>query len=131
MDAKTIRELTNALEKEKQKLTKELRFIANPDPNFKGNWDAKYPHFEPVESGSHTSLEEQEDEFEEYEVRLETEHSLESRLLNVTKALERVERGTYGTCGKCKKAIPLERLKANPAAEFDIEHTDATNEGRE
>lgn len=123
MDAETLRELKNTLEKEKQRLIKELRFIANPDPNLAGNWDAKYPHFESVESGSHASLEEQEDEFEEYEVRLETEHSLESRLLNVTKALERVEQGTYGTCGKCGKSISLERLKANPSAEFDIEHT--------
>lgn len=123
MDQETFNELKTALEEEKKRLIKELQFIADPDPRLKGNWDARYPHFESVESGSHTSLEEQEDEFEEYEVRLETEHSLESRLLNVTKALERVEQGMYGKCGKCGKPISLERLRANPAAEFDIEHT--------
>ena len=128
MDEEILHSLKTSLEEERKRLIKELQLIATPDPDVKGNWDAKYPHFESGESGSHTSLEEQEDEFEEYEVRLETEHSLESRLLNVTKALERMGQGTYGICGKCGKRIPPERLNANPAAEFDIEHTKEISE---
>ncbi|QQG45758.1 MAG: TraR/DksA C4-type zinc finger protein [Candidatus Sungiibacteriota bacterium] len=80
------------------------------------------PQFETGEYGGHASLEEEADEVEEYETRLGAEHSLESRLLEVTKALERIQKGTYGICIKCGKEIPVERLRANPAAEADLEH---------
>ena len=59
---------------------------------------------------------------EEYEVRLEAEHSLESRLLQVNKALERLTNNTYGKCLKCNKDIATERLEANPAADFCLNH---------
>lgn len=111
-----------ALEKEHANLITQLKSIAKPDSNMPGDWDAIHPKFEPEESGSHAALEEEADEVEEYEVRLEAEHSLESQLLAVTHALQRIQNGTYGICGRCKKEIPTERLKANPAAEFCIEH---------
>lgn len=123
MDKETLQELKVALESEQKRLVTELKFIANPDPSMAGNWNAKYPKFEAVETGSSSSFEEEQDEFEEYEVRLEAEHSLESRLLAINKALERIKTETYGKCAKCKKEISLERLKANPSAEFDIEHS--------
>ena len=118
----TINEFRLLLEQEKGKLISELKEIAKPDPAMKGNWNALFPHFEEQESGSSGSLETEQDEVEEYEVLLEAEHSLESRLLEVTKALERIQNGHYGTCAKCKREIPPERLRANPAAECDIEH---------
>lgn len=122
MDSKTLEELKSSLEKERDIVVAELKAIAKPDPHMKGNWDANYPQFGTAESGSHSSQDEETDEVEEYEVRLETEHSLESRLLALSHALERIQKGIYGKCLKCNKEIPLERLRANPAAEFDIEH---------
>lgn len=127
MDKALKEQLKSSLLEEKEKLTQELKGIAKPDPNMKGNWIAEYPKFEEESSGSSSSLEEEQDEIEEYEVRLETEHSLESSLLSVTKALERMENGTYGVCPTCKESISLERLKANPAAEFDIGHEPKNN----
>ena len=123
LNQETLDELRNSLEEERKKLAGELKEIASPDPRIKGNWNATFPKFEEVESGSSGSVEEEQDEVEEYEVRLEAEHSIESQLLEVTKALARMEQGGYGICTSCKKEIPLERLRANPASEFDIEHS--------
>lgn len=123
MDETTFQELKSLLEQEHDRLVTELKSIARPDPTLKGDWDAVPPSFEEGQYGSHASLEEEADEVEEYEIRLETEHSLESRLLQVTKALERLQKGIYGRCIQCGQDIPLERLRANPAAETDIEHS--------
>ena len=122
MDEATLQELKTALEKERDTLIAELKNIAAPNPYIKGDWDATYPKFSESETGSHSSLDEEADEVEEYELRLATEQSLESQLLVVTHALERMRKGIYGACAKCGKAIPEERLRANPSAEFDIEH---------
>ncbi|MDP3769407.1 MAG: TraR/DksA C4-type zinc finger protein [Candidatus Sungbacteria bacterium] len=122
MDTSHLEEYKKILEQERERIVSELSSIAKPDPAIKGNWVADFPQMETNETGSHASRDEEEDEVEEYETRLEAEHSLESRLLNVTKALHRIESGTYGTCATCGKEIPIERLQANPAAEFDIEH---------
>jgi len=122
MDTNHIDEFKKILTEERAKLTAELSSIAKPDPNMKDNWIANYPQMETGETGSHSSEDTEQDEVEEYEVKLEAEHSLESRLLSVIKALHRIDEGTYGVCGACSKPIAMDRLKANPAAEFDIEH---------
>lgn len=122
MNPSVLQELKTLLEKEKETLHAELRSIATPDPKMKGDWDAQFPQFETEEYGSHASLEEEADEVEEYESKLAAEQSLESRLVEVEKALERIEKGTYGVCAQCGQEISLERLRANPAAECDVEH---------
>ena len=122
MDQTILEKLKKALEGEHKKLVAELKSIADPNPRGE-NWDAKYPQFTLAEYGSHGSLEEEADEVEEYETRLETGHSLESRLLEVSRALGRIEKGIFGKCVSCGRAIPYERLEANPAAEYDMEHS--------
>jgi len=122
MDQATLAELKKYLEEKREKLVAELKSVAVTNPKVKGDWNARYPQFETGEYGSHSSLLEEADEFEEYEVRLEAEHSLESRLLGVNKALGSIEIGAYGKCSKCNQEIPLERLRANPAAEFCLAH---------
>lgn len=118
-----MQQLKQTLEEEHRHLVAELKTIAKPDVRLAGNWDARFPKFEETESGSHSARDEEADEVEEYEVRLATEGSLETRLLEVNKALERMRLGTYGICPKCGKAISDERLGANPAAEFDVKHS--------
>ena len=122
MDEHHLNKFKKILEEERDRLIAELSSIAKKDPRMKDNWIANFPQMEVGETGSHASRDEEEDEVEEYEVRLEAEHSLESRLLQVTRALHRIEVGEYGTCLTCKKEISMERLEANPAAEFDMEH---------
>lgn len=123
MNQDILSEFKTALVKEHDKLVAELKAFAKPSSSLKNDWDANFPTFEPAESGSHASLEEEADEIEEYEVRLEAEHSLESRLLQITRALERISRGGYGICTHCRKEIAPDRLKANPAAEACLEHS--------
>ena len=122
MNETTLQELKTALEKEHELLITELKSIATPDPVKKDEWNVVFPKFEEHETGSHASLEEEADEVEEYELRLATEESLESRLLAVNHALSAMQNQTYGICVKCKKQIPVERLKANPSALFHVEH---------
>jgi DnaK suppressor protein len=41
---------------------------------------------------------------------------LEKELENVENALQKIKNGTYGFCENCKEEIPIERLRAYPAA---------------
>ena len=122
MEQAVLDEFKKVLTTEHDRLVAELKSIATPDAHTKENWNTSYPQFESGEQGSHASLEQEADEMEEYEVRLEAEHSLESRLLQVNKALERLTNNTYGKCLKCNKDIATERLEANPAADFCLNH---------
>lgn len=122
MQPLVLAELKKALEEERTRLIADLKTIARPHPGIAGEWDAAFPKFEPEEAGSHASQEEEADEVEEYETRLAAESSLETRLLAVNRALGRIAAGDYGKCSACGKPIPLERLRANPEAERDINH---------
>ena len=122
MDQKTLQELKTALEQEHEKLVAELKTMARPDSRGAGHWDTAFPRFEENGSGSHAAADEEADEVEEYEVRLASEGTLETRLLAVNKARAKIKEGHYGMCEKCKKQIPLDRLRANPAAEYDMAH---------
>ena len=122
MDAHAKEQFKSLLEKERDTLTNELKSIAKPDPRMKGNWATNYPQFEQDSTGVGRNLDEEMNEVEEYEAQLAVAHSLESRLLTVSKALARIQQGNYGVCPACRKKIPRERLAANPAAEYHVEH---------
>ena len=124
-DQKTIDELKTALEKERDLLTKELETIATPDPNLPGDWDIKHEEWEETEITSEEELESgvNINEIDEDMKNKALSDHLELRLKEINNALKRVEDGTYGICQVCQKEIPLERLKANPAASTDIEHS--------
>jgi RNA polymerase-binding transcription factor DksA len=47
---------------------------------------------------------------------------IEAELGDVEHALRRIDDGTYGTCEFDGKPIPEERLEAQPAARFCVEH---------
>jgi RNA polymerase-binding transcription factor DksA len=57
----------------------------------------------------------------ERELDLGVLQSVESALIEVQAALERLEAGTYGICEICGKPIAEERLKAMPAARYCLE----------
>ena len=116
MDKKLIEELKQKLEEQKASIKKELESFATEDPNSKHNWDAKYPNREDGDK------DEEADEVQEYDNMLALEHSLESKLKDVSIALEKIDEGTYGICEKCGKEIEKERLEAAPEAKFCIKH---------
>ena len=115
MDQNFINELKLALEKEKNNLTQELRGIATPDKNVKGDWDAKYENMG-------DGWDENAQEVTEYATRVPLEHELEMRLQQVELALKKINENTYGICEMCKLMIDENRLKANPAAATCVQH---------
>lgn len=55
----------------------------------------------------------------EDDASLEAQVALVSREIeSITRALERIENGTYGTCVRCGEDIALARLEARPEASF-------------
>jgi DnaK suppressor protein len=110
MKKELVLKLKEKLEKEKSSLEKELEGFAEKDERIKGDWDTKYPRT----SGG--SLEEAADEVEEYGNLLPVEHSLELRLKNINRALEKIKEGDYGKCEKCGKKISEQRLKVHPSS---------------
>ena len=117
-----VLEFEKRLEEEKARIEKELSEIATKTPGKKGGWSASYPFSDDDRSGSSGSLEDMENETEEFQERLSEEDTLERRLHEISEALNRVSTNTYGDCTVCGKAIPMERLNANPAAATDIQH---------
>ena|SRR3989338_426872 len=123
MDKSFIDELKQKLLEEKTLLEKDLSSFAQKDLKMKGDWDTAFPQMGEAQSGSHSSLDESADEVEEFENLTAKEFTLETRLAEVNRALERVAKDNFGLCQKCGKEISEERLRANPAAEFDIGHS--------
>ena len=105
-----IKKIEEKLEKEKDLIEASLKSFAKKDKKLSGDWDVRFPEF----NGGH--LEESADEVEEYETLLPIEFSLENRLKDINRALEKIEKGTYGKCEKCQKDIPKERLEIYPEA---------------
>lgn len=124
IDPHIITELEKNLEQEKLRVETELSSIATKNPAKKDSWNATYPAGEDDVSASSGAIEEMGDEIEEYDTRLSEKDTLEKRIHEINEALGRIEKGTFGTCVICKKEIPLERLRANPAAATDIEHAE-------
>ena len=125
LDQKIILEFKSALGKERDLLTKELETIATPDPNLKDDWNVKHEEWGENQITSDEELEagESVNEIDEDMKNKALSDRLELRLKEVNDALIRMEKGNYGICEACQKEIPLERLKANPSAQTDIEHT--------
>jgi len=131
LDQKTTIELKIALEKERDLLTEELSTIATPDSNTPDDWDIKHSEWEENEITSEEELESgvSVNEVDDDMTNKALSDHLELRLKDVNNALKRLEDGTYGICQVCQKEIPLERLKANPAAKTDMEHEKETHAG--
>lgn len=104
--------LKQRLEAEQRELEKGLQKFAVKDPNLPDDWDTKFPQFE----GSTAHPEESASEVEEYDMLLDVEYNLETRLKEVNEALKRIAQNAYGVCEKCGKDILRDRLEANPAA---------------
>ncbi|MFA5877891.1 MAG: TraR/DksA C4-type zinc finger protein [Candidatus Staskawiczbacteria bacterium] len=112
MNEKSIKELKEKLEREKQSLEGELKKFAKEDSDPKRGWNTRYPKFDGVD------MEEEADEMQEYENLLPVEHSLELRLRDVNSALEKIETNKYGNCEKCGEQIAEDRLQACPEAKL-------------
>lgn len=110
LDSKTIAELKNALLLEKTRVEEELNRIGKPTTD-SGDFSTNFN-----EIG--TNEDENASEVEEYTDNLALENTLEKQLKEILEALERIETDTYGKCENCDADIPVERLRAYPAAKM-------------
>jgi RNA polymerase-binding transcription factor DksA len=106
MDATKAREL---LEQRRRDLEKLARIAGEGSADESGD-DAPV---EPAELATETL---------EREVGLSIKETAEASLIDVDRALKRLEDGSYGLCVACGKPIPDGRLEAKPEAEYDIAH---------
>lgn len=115
MEQQLLLKLKDKLERKREDLEKILSSFAKKDEKLAGNWQTEFPQF-----GEHTSEQDENvDEVEEYANLLPVEHRLELQLLDVKRALEKIEKDkNYGVCEKCRKEIDKERLKIIPETKF-------------
>jgi DnaK suppressor protein len=100
------------LEEEKKLLEDELRDLGRVDK--KGDWEAT-----PDNEMSNQEVQDEADMAEksaDYEERSLKLNSLELRLADIKKALNKIENNTYDVCEICGTEIEKDRLQANPAA---------------
>lgn len=116
MNKKLLNQLRSKLEEKKQTIQKELQRFAKKDKQIEGDWDTRFPKWN-GEVGS-AALEKAADEVEEYESLLSIEFTLEKKLRDIQKALDKMKKRDYGLCEKCKKPISPQRLKVIPEAKF-------------
>lgn len=110
MDQKILDELKINLEKEKEIIEKELNSFAKKGKG--GDWDVKMPDFGEREA----SVDDEINQYEEYDKLLEVERTLEGKLASINLALKKIKNGKYGICESCGKEIDIRRLRANPHA---------------
>lgn len=116
MNKELLKQLESKLKEKKQTIQKELEKFAKKDKKIEGDWDTRFPKWN-GEVGS-AALEKAADEVEEYESLLSIEFTLEKKLRDIQKALDKIRKGEYGLCEKCEKSISPERLKVIPEAKF-------------
>lgn len=99
------------LEEEKKLLESEMGALGQKDSST-GQWDTTLP----VQTEEAKEENELADRAEDYQERSSTLDVLEQRLMDVNRALESIENGSYGICSICQNKIESDRLEANTAA---------------
>jgi DnaK suppressor protein len=112
-----IEELRTALETERSSLEEELAGHGRV-LNDAGDWQGSSEGYEGEEADPNDAA----DQIEELVTNIPLVAELEERHTDIAEALEKMEQGVYGACEECGEPIPLERLKANPAARTCIAH---------
>ncbi len=112
---KQIKELEQVLLDEKARLESDLGGRGKQTKD--GDWMATPPEVDTSEEDYTV----QADRYEEFFNRGGAISALELRLLQVKKALQRIDEGTYGVSEISGKEISLPRLLANPAATTTID----------
>ena len=100
------------LEEEKKLLEEELRNLGRVDNS--GDWETVIDNeISNQEVQDEADMAEKASDYEERSIKLNT---LEIRLSDVNKALEKINSENYGICEICNKEIEKDRLEVNPAA---------------
>lgn len=109
----------NKLIQEKDKVEKELSEIAVMNPNSPGGWDSIPPKTDILDSKDEVA-----ERMSDLDERKSLEITLEKRLSNINKALNKIENNQYGLCEVSGEPIEEDRLEINPAARTCKNHLD-------
>jgi DnaK suppressor protein len=112
MDAKTLKQITEALNAEKGRLEEQLKQFAP-----KEGADAYEVNFPQIGDKD----DENAAEVDTYSTNLALERTLRGALRDVESALKRIKDGTYGYCKYCGKEIDAKRLMARPVSSACID----------
>lgn len=107
------------LEEELALVTKELEGLGVMNPDGRGDWVATPEHSENAADPNVVA-----DVAEDWGERNASLSTLEIRYRNITRALKKIEDGTFGVCEIGGEAIEGDRLDANPAARTCKAHLD-------
>jgi RNA polymerase-binding protein DksA len=113
LDAKILAELKEKLLVEQTRIQSELDRIGKPTTK-SGDYSTNFNEIGEDED-------ENASEVEEYTDNLALEANLEKQLKEILDALKKMENGTYGKCENCDIDIPIERLRAYPAAKICLD----------
>ncbi len=107
-----IDEMKERLTAELALVERELKTVGRQNPDNPADWQPTPP----VEDSAATEDDEVADKIEDFEQNTAILKQLEIQHTEITKALERIEKGTYGVCEVSGEAIEEDRLEANPSA---------------
>ena len=116
--ALNIEHFRKILEKEKQKLEKELSSLGRRTPENKSDWEATPSDLNIPDADKNETA----DRIEDFEEKFATEGELEASLSDITNALSNIEKGTYGLCEVDGGPIEDIRLEANQSARTCLAH---------
>jgi RNA polymerase-binding transcription factor DksA len=101
---------------ERKQLEKDLNALGMLDEN--GGWSVR-----PDEGdGTHADPVDNADATEDFEEKIARLNVLEKQHVQIGRALNSINAGTYGVCEVSGEQIPEERLDANPSATTTVEH---------
>jgi RNA polymerase-binding protein DksA len=109
MNKTTLEKIKTSLLKEKSELEKELAGFAKKDDKIKDNYRSDFPEF--GDSEEDNAL-----EVAAYSDQLSIEHTLETKLRDLNKALKSIADGKYGICQHCGNPIQEQRLLVRPTS---------------
>lgn len=111
-------ELRAALEAELASLEEELASHGKAIPGI-GDWQGTTGGLVGEEADPNDAA----DQMEELATNVPLVEELEKRYKEVASALQDMEHGVYGICEDCEDIIPIDRLRANPAARTCLAHS--------
>jgi len=106
---------------EQSTLEGQLETVGRKNPQISGDWEASLGEGESHDRADETEVA---DSIETLQNNAGILTQLETRLGEVTGAIERIENDTYGICEVCEAPIELERLEADPTASTCKAHMD-------
>lgn len=112
--------LQQELEAEKATLEKDLQELGIQNPESPEDWIATPKDPSVTEADQNV----QADRAEAWQADQAQVDALETRLHNITRALQKIASGRYGVCEVSGEAIEEDRLHANPAARTNKAHMD-------